>query len=113
MSYVIDEVKAVPTVITTTSSTNVLANGAFSAIASTSDLAISIHNPLTAAFNALVGLSTPTATALTLSGTAGLIAQIPPGGTYTVGLRRNAGTLFVAGNGGEVNLVVTVSAITI
>jgi hypothetical protein len=115
MSYVLDQILIEGTAVTATSSavgsTDVLATvGGGSTV--NSDLVVHIHNPSTSAADLLVGFSKTATTSLTLSRTTGLTAPIPPGATYSAGLRRNAGKIWIAGDLASLSVVVTVASIT-
>ena len=115
MSYVLDRVLIDPTVVTATSSAigsvDVLATvGEGSTV--NSDLVVHIVNPSNSAVDLLVGISKTATTSLTIAKDNGLIASVPPGSSYPVGLRKNAGKIWIAGDLAAIDVVVTVSSIT-
>lgn len=118
MSYIIDRVLTVPTQVAAPISSGDPANlwSSFTTLPATAlrDLVVYIHNPAASGANVLVALvpdNTATAS-YSLIASEGLTMSIAPGDTLPIGIRVNAGEIFIAGNGAAIDTVVTIASVT-
>jgi hypothetical protein len=118
MSYIIDRVLTLPTQVAAPISSGDPANlwSSFTTLpaASLRDLVVYIHNPAGSGANVLVAfVPDNTATAsYGLNSTEGLTMSIAPGDTLPIGIRVNAGEIFIAGDSAAVDAVVTIASVT-
>ena len=118
MSYIIDRVLTAPTIVNAPIDSSDPNNlwSSFTTLLPTHlcDLVVYIHNPSSSGADVLVAIvpENTATTAYSISATEGFTMPIAPGDTLPVGIRVNAGEIFLSGVGIEVDTVVTIASVT-